>query len=244
MLRLSDSRNFSRTLAAIGLIAGPVLLAIGGLLDPAWDDDAATYLQNVVDDKGMYIAAGALGTVGTLLFIPGMLGVRKLMRRRGISLGQAAATLLTFGLIGLVPVLAFNGFDVILAEAENREAAVAIYDDVEESAAVTIYWVSFFFVGIVLGSILLTIALFRRRIVPIWSPILLIVSIVVGFFGQSRVVSAISFLVLAAALYPLAMRIWGLRDEQWERWVPLEDGEAAPPASAPPAERPGEPVGV
>ncbi len=36
MLRFSDSRNFSRTLAAIGLIAGPLLLCIESLLDPAW----------------------------------------------------------------------------------------------------------------------------------------------------------------------------------------------------------------
>jgi hypothetical protein len=232
MLRLSDSRNFSRTLAAIGLLAGPILLGVGGLLDPAWDDDAAVYLQNVADDKGAYIAAGALGTVGSLLFLAGMFGVLRLMRRRRVGLGQIASFLLILGLIGLTPVLAFNGFDVILAEADNRAAAVAIYDSVEDSTAVTVYWVVAFFAGIVLGTILLTIALFRRRIVPIWSPILLFLSIVVGWFADGSVMSAISFVVLAAALYPLAMRIWSLGDDEWESWeLPLEHEEPAPAAT-------------
>lgn len=237
MLRFSDSRNFSRTLAAIGLLAGPLLLAIGGLLDPAWDDDAATYLQNVADGKGAYIAAGALGTVGTLLFIPGMLGVARLMRRRSVGLGQIAATLLVVGLIGIIPVLAFNGLDVVLAEADNRGAAVAIFNDIEDSAAVNVYWMFFFFIGIMLGSILLAVALFRRRIVPIWSPILLIVSIVVGWFGESAVVSALSFLVLGAAVFPLAQKMWSLSDDDWERWeLPVEREAPAPAAAAPPAQ--------
>jgi hypothetical protein len=237
MLRLRDSANFSRTLAAIGLIAGPLLLAISGIVDPAWEDDSAAYLAEVADNKGAYIAAGAIATLGTLLFIAGMLGVMRLMRRRGVTLGQVAAGLMLLGLIGLTPALAFNGMDVVLAEADNRDAAVAIYDAVEESAAVIVYWVSAFMVGIVLGSILLAVALFRRRIVPIWSPLLLILAIVVGFFGENAVVSALSFLVLGAAFYPLAMKIWALDDEQWKHWeLPL--GEEREAATAAPTQSP------
>lgn len=227
MLRFGDSANFSRTLAAIGLLAGPLLLAISGLIDPAWDDNAATYLGEVAANEGAYIAAGAISTVGTLLFIVGMLGVLRLMRRRAVSLGQVAAGLLVFGLIGLTPTLAFYGIDVNLARADNREAAAAIYDQME-SGPLVVYWVSFFFIGILLGSLLLAIALFRRRIVPIWSPILLIVAMVVGFFGQSSVVSALSFVLLGVALAPLAMRIWRLTDDEWKQWELPVDREATP----------------
>ena len=170
MLRFSDSRNFSRTLAAIGLIAGPLLFAIEALLDPAWASDSAEYLAEVADDKGRYIAAGAAGTIGSLLFIPGLLGVMRLFRGRSVTLGQIAAGLLTVGVIGLSAILAFNGFDVILADHADRAAAVEIYDELDDSGALIAYFLFFFFIGIVLGSILLAIALFRRRIVPIWSP--------------------------------------------------------------------------
>jgi Domain of unknown function (DUF4386) len=238
MLRLSDSRNFSRTLAAIGLIVGPLLFAVSGLLDPAWDDDAATYLAEVRDGKSGYIAAGVLGTIGALLFIPGTLGVARLFRTRRVSLGQVGATLITIGLIGLTAMLAFNALDVVLAEADNRGAAAIIYDSADESAALTAYWMSFFLGGVTLGSILLVIALFRRRIVPIWSPILLLVSVLAGFFGESGVTSALSFVLLLAALFPLAMLMWNLSDEDWERWeLPVERHEpAAVEAPTQPAE--------
>jgi hypothetical protein len=232
MLKFSDSRNFSRTLAGIGLIAGPLLLAIGALIDPAWSDDSAEYLQEVADDKGRYAIAGVLWTLGTLVFIAGTLGLIKLLRGRGVTLGQVGAGLITIGLIAFTAVLAFNAFDIEMADAENREAMVALSDSVEDNALLTVYFFGFFLGGIVLGSLLLAIALFRRRIVPIWSPILLVVAIVVGFFATSAVVNAISFLVLLAALAPLAMRILALSDDDWERWEPLAAAEA--PARTPP----------
>ncbi len=196
-------------------------------------------------DKGRYIAAGAAGTIGSLLFIPGLLGVMRLFRGRSVTLGQIAAGLLTIGVIGLTAILAFNGFDVILADHADRAAAVEIYDELDDSGALIAYFLFFFFIGIVLGSILLAIALFRRRIVPIWSPILLVVSILVSFLAseESAIVNAISFLILTAALAPLAMLIWGLSDDEWERWeLSLDDartGEAAapPPPPQPPAQQ-------
>jgi hypothetical protein len=244
MLRFSDSRNFSRTLAAIGLLAGPLLFCIESLLDPAWASDSAEYLAEVADDKGRYIAAGAAGTIGSLLLIPGMLGVMRLFRGRSITLGQIGAGLIAMGAIGLTGILAFNGFDIILADHADRAAAVEIYDQGDENGALLAYFLFFFFIGIVLGSILLAIALFRRRIVPIWSPILLVVAILVGFFAseESAIVNAISFLILAAALFPLAMLIWGLSDDEWERWeLPLEDARAAGAAAPPPPPPPPPP---
>lgn len=225
---MSDSARFSRNLAVAGLVAGPLLLALSSFLDPAWSDDSAGYLEEVAANEGAYIAAGALATIGTLLFIAGMLGVLRLLRRPGIGLGQIAAALLTIGLIGLVPTLAFNGLDVVLTDAENRDAAVAIFDSVEDNGAVAAYWLGFFLLGIVLGSLLLAIALFRSRVVPIWSPLLLIASLVLGFVGTSAVLSGLSFLLIAGALLPLAMRIRALNDEEWRRWEPLASGGPQP----------------
>src|SRR3712207_843299 len=101
MLRLSDSRNFSRTLAALGLIAGPLLFFLGSAIDPAWEDDNAKYLAEVADGKGAYITAGVLWTLGALLFVAGTLGLMRLLRGRRVTLGHLAAGLLTVGLIGM-----------------------------------------------------------------------------------------------------------------------------------------------
>jgi hypothetical protein len=256
MLKWSDSRNFGRTLAAIGLVAGPLLLMVGSLVDPAWSDDSAEYVQEVADASGRYVVAGAVWTIGTLLFVAGALGLVRLLRRRaGITLGQAGATLLTVGLIALTPALAFNALEVAVVDTADQQTAAAISDASEDSVALAIYFFGAFLGGIVLGSLLLAVALIRRRIVPIWSPILLIVSMVAAFaIGNTSVGSALSFLLLTAALVPLALLIWSLRDDDWERWEPLEAmgraGKVQPAVSSPmpstsaPAETEGPPVGT
>lgn len=230
---MSDSRSFGRTLAAVGLIGGPLLLVAASLVDPAWSDDTATYLQEVADDKGRYVAAGALDTVGTLLLIAGTLGLVRLLRTRDVGLGQIGAGLLTIGLIGLVPILLINGVDIEMADADDREAMVALSDSIEDSAVIGVYFFGFFLVGIALGSLLLAIALFRRRVVPIWSPVLLIAAIVVSFLGEAQWASAASFVLLLVAFLPLAMRILSISDHDWERWEPLAQERAPAPPQPP-----------
>jgi hypothetical protein len=235
---LSDSRRFSRKFAAIALIAAPLLMALGNFIDPAWSDDTAEYLAEVADGEGAYLTAGALWTLGSLLLVVGMLGVVRLVRGRRVTLGQIGAGLIIFGAIGMSAGLAFNGFEIAMAAEDNREAMVSLSDAVEESAALTIYWVGFFMGGIVLGVILLTISLFRTKIVPIWAPILLIVSIVLGFAGDNQVLGGISFIVLAAAFVPLSQRMLATSDDEWERWVLPAATVQQPPADRVPAGAP------
>lgn len=236
MLNLSDSRNFSRTLAALGLSLGPFLFFVGTVIDPAWADDTGDYLQAIADAPGTYTAAGVLWTIGALLFIPGMLGVMKLMRGKGVTLGQVGAGLIATGLILFASAMAFYGVDVVLADFADREAAVQIADGFEDSAAVgTMYMISFL-AGVVLGSVLLAIALLRRHIVPIWSPALLVASTVLGFVGETQMLSAASLLLLVAGLFPLSQRIWHLSDEAWGRWEPLAGEPGASTVSSSPVD--------
>lgn len=217
---LSDSRRFSRRFAAIALVAAPLLWALGSIIDPAWSDDTAEYLTEVADNEGLYLLSGVLWTLGGLLLVVGLLGVIRLVRGRRVTLGQIGAGLMLFGAIGLTSGLAFNGFEIAMATEDNREAMVTLSDNLEDSAALGIYWIGFFVVGIVLGAILLTIALFRSKIVSIWGPILLIVAIVIGFVGgDDKWITAVSFLVLAGGFLPLAQRMLATSDDAWERWV-------------------------
>jgi hypothetical protein len=236
---LSDSRSFSRKFAAFALIAAPVIWAIGTALDPAWADDTAEYLTEVADNEGLYLLAGLLWSIGSLLFVVGLLGVIRLVRGRRVTLGQIGAGLMIFGAIGMSSGLAFNGFEIAMATEDNREAMVTLSDNLEDNAALAIFWLGFFIVGIVLGAILLTISLFRSKIVPVWAPILLIASIVLGFVsGDNKWLSALSFAVLAAGLFPLAQRMLATSDDAWERWT-LDAATAEPhdhdrvPAGAP-----------
>jgi len=208
-------------LAAVGLFMGPLLFFLGTLVDPAWGDDQAAYLEAVAGAPGRYLFAGALWTIGCLLFIPGALGVMKLMRGKGITLGQVGAGLMALGLILFSSNLAFYGADVVMAQFADRPAAVALSEALQDDAVVNGFFMATFLGGIVLGSILLAVALFRRRIVPVWSPVLLVASTVLGFVGQTQILSALSLLILTAGFAPLGQRIWSLSDEAWAQWEPL-----------------------
>ena len=140
---------------------------------------------------------------------------------------------MTVGLIGLTASFAFSVFDLAMADFEDRGAMVELRADLEASRAYNAYWLIFFSAGTVLGLILLALALLRRRIVPVWSPILLVVgSALWQVGGGERLLTALSSLILAAALAPLAARIWVLSDDDWERWeIPLERQAGGPPAA-------------
>ena len=200
-----------------------------------WASDSAEYLAEVADDKGRYIASGAVGTIGSLVFIPGLLGVMRLFRRRSVSLGQIAAGLLTVGVIGLTATLAFNGFDIILADHGDAHRRCRSPTRGQERRR---------------GRLLRLLLLhrhragldpardrpLRRRIVPIWSPVLLVVAIS-RLLRQRGVRDRQRDLVPHphGRPGPPGHVIWGLSDDQWERWeLPLEEAGAAGTTAPPP----------
>lgn len=237
---MSDSRRFSRSLAAAGLFIGPILFFLATLADPAWGDDPAAYLEAVAGAPGRYLLAGALWSIGSLLLIPGMLGVMKLMRGKGVTLGQVGAGLFAMGSILFSSSMVLFGVDIVVAQSADRPAAVALSEALEGNAVINGFFMFTFLGGIVLGSILLAVALFRHRIVPLWSPALLVASTVLGFIGETQMLSSLSLLLLAVGFVPLGQKIWSLSDEAWGLWEPLssELGETRTTSSSPPDPHP------
>jgi hypothetical protein len=221
VLRVPDSRTFSRTLAATGLVAGPALFLLDTLIDPAWDSgDANAYLSDVSAHKGVDLTAEVAATIGSLAFVAGAIGLMRLMRGRRVTLGQLGAALLAVGLIGQTASLAFNILDVAMADFHDRKTMAAFRHDLVHNAGYSAYWLTFVLGGIVIGSIVLAIALVRRRIVPLWSPVLLAAGTCVWFVSsEERLVNAVSNVLVLTALLPLALLIWSLSDDEWGEWV-------------------------
>jgi hypothetical protein len=238
MLKLSDARNFSRTLAGIGLIAGPALFVISQIVSPAWADDTAEYLAEIADDEGLYLLSALLFLIGGMLLIPGMLGVIKLMRRgRKVTLGQVGAFLLAFGAIATAGFYVISVIEIAMVdEAASRPEMIELSDRAEESGGAFAFFLPYFFIGLVLGSILLGIAMIRSSVAPTWAGAALILSVIVLFVGgESQVVAIIGEALFLAALVPLGQLILGLSDDQWERWQVIEDEPPREPEAAPPA---------
>ena len=237
MLKLSDARNFSRTLAGIGLIAGPALFVISSIMSPAWADDTADYLEEIAGDKGLYLASSYLFMIGGMLLIAGSLGIIKLMRRgRKVTLGQVAGFLLLLGACATTAFYVISAIEVeMVDEAANRAEMVALSERSEESTGAVLFFIPYFFLGLVLGLVLLGIAMIRTRVVPVWAGAVVLISVVVLFVsGEGQFANVIGNVLIMIGIAPLGLKILSLSDEQWERWQPIEDER--PPAAAAPAE--------
>jgi hypothetical protein len=233
MLKLSDSRNFGRTLAGIALIAAPLLFLLGSAIDPAWAEDTDEYLSEVAADKGLYLLAGILNLVGALLLIPGLLGVIHLLRRRRVTVGQIGAALVMIGAVAIASTYVINVIEIVGTGDEfDRGQLVSLLDETEESGEAAPVFVMFL-LGLVLGSILLAIGLWRQKAVPVWVPIVLVLSSVSGFVaGDNQVSSLITSAILAVALIAIGMRILAVSDDDWERWEVLSEERAQSASSA------------
>jgi len=243
MLRLSDSRNFGRTLAGLALIVAPILFLLSSVVDPAWADDTAEYLDEVAADKGLYLLAGILGFAAGLLLIPGLLGVIHLLRQKRVTLGQIGAALVILGALAIASSYVVTVFEIKATGDEfDRAQMVELLESTEESGEAAPVFVLFF--GLILGSLLLAIGLYRQRAVPVWVPILLVLGNVLNFAGEDQIVSIVSSVVLAGALIPIGLKILSVSDDDWDRRPVLPDRDAgAPPPASAEEERP-EPTAV
>jgi Domain of unknown function (DUF4386) len=232
MLKVSDGRNFGRTLAGLCLIAGPALLLIAQIVSPDVDNDnKVKELADVAAHKSAYIGGAALFLVGGLFLLGAAVGVMHVFRGRKVGLGQLAGGLL---LLGSAATVAFYAFTTVEYEMVNqtgldRAQMAKLLDKANEATSGAPIFL-LFIVGIVLGLILLGIAAWRRRIVPRWAAVLMVVSGPLAFASESKAIGIVTFAVLIVALGSLGLALLRMTDEEWDA---PRDTLGKPPADAP-----------
>jgi len=238
MLRFSDGRNFGRTLTGLCLILGPVLYLIASIVGPDVDDDnKAKELANIAANKGSFLVSGVIWLVAAIVLIAASVGIIHMFRGRKVGLGQIAGGLL---LLGNAVGFAWYAFTIAEYEMVNQSgldrAALAKFLDKADNDATIAPLIICFLLGIVLGLILLGIAAWRRRVVPVWSAVLMIAAGIVGFFGESKGVEIVSFVLLIGGLAPLGLAALRMTDEEWD--APREAAPSAPPVEPTPTPAP------
>jgi hypothetical protein len=237
---LSDSRRSSRIMAATCMVLGPVLFTAGPLLlvgFPHPDQDANVFLDAAVADAPRYEVAALVTVLGMLVLVPGLIGVSHMLRGPRVSVGQLGA--------GLLIASAFVGnsytFDVVVAVAArekfDRDQVLELLGEAGTSPWLIL--VRLAALGGVLGLILLAVGLVLRRATPMWIPVLLAVAAVVrtlvgelGVDVSPRVLAVLDMALFAIPAIGIAIRILQFTDEQWARWIPLEDDRRSPDADA------------
>ena len=93
----SAPRDYRTLVAAVSLIAGPLLMAIGDLVHPEERMAPAEQIAIIVDNASRWYTAHLLLFVGMMLFIPGLLALSSLVGARKPAVGYAARILVLVG---------------------------------------------------------------------------------------------------------------------------------------------------
>jgi hypothetical protein len=235
MLRFSDARNFGRTLTGLALIAGPALMLVASIVTPNTDNDnKLKELNSVAAHKSAYLWGSVLFLLGTLTLLAASVGIIHLFRNHRVTLGQIAGSLL---LVGTAVTTAFYAFSIVEYEMVNQpglnraELAKYLHESNNTAAGAPLFIL--FLLGIVLGLILLAIAAWRRKLIPIWAGILIILGGLFAFFGgQDQAASIIDGVLLLIPFVMLARAVLSMSDQEWDapRGRPTEP--VAPPVTA------------
>src|ERR687893_599733 len=125
MLRLSDARNFGRTLTGLSLVAGPLCLLIGQALVPGDEGEGAARLARIAENKAIYAVSLILFLLGSLLLLAASVGLIRLFRASRVTLGQVAGGLLLLGSAATVAFYTFGAMEYQLATQANVNRAEA-----------------------------------------------------------------------------------------------------------------------
>jgi hypothetical protein len=227
MLRLSDSRNFSRTLTGLCLIGGPLALLAAAVIGPDYvdNDNKLAELQSIAVHHRRYVVAILLFFVAGLLIILAGIGLIRLFRSARVTLGQVAGALLVLGAGATMGFYSESAIEYEMTRhGFSRVQMAKLADQFQESGALAPIWI-LFLIGTVIGTILLAIAAFKRGLLPIWAAVALVVANVFGFLGdESKPFEIAGFAVLLLGLGMLGLRVLGMSDDEWD----------GPPAAAAP----------
>lgn len=210
------NQDSPRALAGWSLIVAPLLLLLWNALDPAVSDDAAVRLTQIADNKARFIAAGYFALLGAWAFIPGLVGLWRLFRDAGSTLGQIGAGLT---LIGMTTTIAFLGFGVYEYEAAqpgyDPAQMARLGDSVEAPSAVAVPLLIVFLVGVVVGSLIIAGSLRRRRIAPVWASVAIVLGALLNFLADTAVLSTIASGFTVLGFGRVGLRLLSMSERDW-----------------------------
>jgi hypothetical protein len=227
---VKDTATFRRTAVAVSLVAAPVLVILSIALQPPFTQGYADRLADL-DRAGA--AAWLSNTAFIVLQVPmvvAFLGIAHLLRRQSprlSNIGGSLGVLATFGeaVMGGVAMVWLT----MASDATHRETFAGVWERLESSPVMMFGLVGF--LGTTLTIILLSIGLFRSRIVPRWVPALLGAFLALEFVGSnvSEFSSYAGGLCLLIAFGALAAHVWGTPRGAWD--VPVENTPALAPSA-------------
>jgi hypothetical protein len=215
---ISNTARFRRRIAGISLVGFPAAILAQELVGPHTPDEPAANYDAMAAQTGSLLLGNALLLVSAILLVPAVFGILHLVRGRGAALVHVGAVLGVLGALGHAALAAVSVVFVEMTRVGERDAMVALLARLDESAAVGAMIfplvLSFGF-----GMLLLTLALWRARVVPAWVPAVVVAALALHL-GAPEDVAAVGLVTNALggiAFAYVGLRVLRLSDTEWDR---------------------------
>jgi hypothetical protein len=186
-------------LGALALAGAGVGIVLGHLLTVPPTGEASVYVADLTAHRTSGVVGGLLTAVGAFLLVPGLTAVLRLVGARGARLATVGAILAGTAVVSL------GAGDVMITLVmgglvdQHPEVATSVFEIAGDDPLIGLpFGLAPLFV---LGMVLLGVALFRARTVPVWLAALTVVGAIGLFFSSAGGVSAfLPLLPLGTAL--------------------------------------------
>lgn len=212
---LTNANSFRRVAAGASLVLAPLCLLLGMAADPSEPgvEDPLVYAHN----------PGAVGVSATLLhyawilWVPGVIGLVHLVRRKGVVLAHIAGVIAVLGLINFSALMISDFFDIVAYQMLPADQAEKLMQDAAQPAMIAA-WQLPGMIGSFLGLVLVAVAYARAGRAGWWFPAGVLAGIVVWLFGASAwnlVLGLGGPVILLVVFGVVGVSMIRMRDEEW-----------------------------
>lgn len=200
--------RLTRTALAVSLVLSPVLGLVAAITIPALRSTRAAEIAAIGAHPGAFYIYALAMLVSSYLTVPAFFGVMALLRERAPVWSVLAGGLAQLGLLVAIGDAATELlYWQMGAPDADRGQMVALAERYENAAGASLVY-SLGGLAILVGTVLITVALWRTRVVPRWAAVGLLAGSVAnigGFSAASRPLLIASYVVLLAAFARMAV---------------------------------------
>jgi hypothetical protein len=209
---------------AAALVVAPLLFLVDNLLHPkeVARGNEIEQVQLIADAYTRWQAAHLIGFLAILAFVPAVLGLAFLVRRRQPTLGLLAGGLGLAGLIGLAAVITIDGFSWGIAGELSAnsplgpQGAAEVLSDLQGSEWALPYYLAP--VGFIVGMLMLAAGAARQDAVP--APAAAVLGLAVLMVGTETAIVSNAYFIAGAVVFLVggvlvALAVLRMSDEQF-----------------------------
>jgi hypothetical protein len=217
MLKIWDANNFRRTLAGLCLIVGPLVGLIGAFVGPQYLGSLREELAAISENPGGWMIGNFMTLISYFLLIPAVLGLVHLLSDRSVTLGHIGGALVLLGLYFHAAVVGYSLVELPLTVSEIEWSTLLSFTEQTYYNHTAFTMLLLPFLGFYVGSIILAIALWRGRVVPLWIALVIVAALVSEFIGPEAWSPQLMFALLFIGFGWIGVKMLRMADLEWQQ---------------------------